>query len=142
MFRAPVSCREPGCGKPSVRDGQGFCAAHKDKNFSTEARRQFDADRADDEIRRMYATSRWFAWRAFLLARRPMCQRLIDGAPCRHAGHLVHHIYSPRARPDLFTGWDNCVVLCDTCHTPEAGTPSWRPGVDYTYVPYDAPMVV
>jgi hypothetical protein len=142
MFRCPTSCKEPGCRKPSASDGKGFCTEHKGKNSISEARRQFDRDRADDEIRKLYATTRWLTFRGWLIRQNPMCQRIQkDGSRCPNASALVHHLLSPRTRPDLFTAAENCVCLCLDCHTPEAGTPQWRAAVDYVPAVFSLPSL-
>lgn len=89
----------------------------------------------------MYGTVCWLGYRLFVLQRRPICQKLIHGVRCRNGATLVHHIISPRTRPDLFTDWDNTLALCADCHTPEASTPHWRRSVDYEYVPFEIPTV-
>jgi hypothetical protein len=131
MLSAPRACREPGCGKIAERDGGGYCAAHKDVNSSLEARAAFDRDRADDETRKLYATARWLTFRMWLIGQNPICQKINHWVRCTRPSRLVHHIHSPRLRPDLFTSAENCICLCFDCHTPEAGTPSWVAGVDF-----------
>lgn len=141
MLSAPRACREPGCGKIAERDGGGYCAAHKDASSALEARRQFDRDRADEPTRKMYATVRWLTFRSMMLARRPICQRLIHGVRCTNPSRVIHHLFSPRTHPQFFIDPDRVLALCPTCHTPEAGTPNWRPGFEYEYMPFELPTV-
>lgn len=100
-----------------------------------------ESTRVHDEIDLWYGRIRWIRFRDSVLARRPICQRIVKSEPCHNAATLVHHLQSPRMHPDLFTDWDNVLALCESCHTPEAGTPHWRRDVDYVYVPFDKWMV-
>jgi hypothetical protein len=82
----------------------------------------------------MYATTRWTNFRAWLLRQRPLCQRIDSGAVCFAKGKILHHLLSPRIRPELFVDPANIVVLCEHHHPSDEGTPWWRPGVDYVLV--------
>lgn len=127
MFSAPRECREPRCAQPSVR-GSVYCEAHIKDN--TRARK--DAWRkANDPVRKLYQCVRWFTFRGAMLQNNPVCQRLWEGEQCRHPATLVHHLRSPKERPDLFIVPSNCVALCEHCHPTTEGTPTWREGVDY-----------
>lgn len=123
MWSGPKSC--PACGKPSVH-GSRFCAAHQ--NDPTVSRH---AGRVRDAIDRLYHTVRWFKTRHLMLSNNPVCQRLHNGVQCRNGATLVHHLLSPRQRPDLFVVPDNLVALCVNCHPSDEGTPHWREGVDF-----------
>jgi hypothetical protein len=35
----------------------------------------------------------------------------------------------------------NVLALCETCHTPEEGTPHWIAGRDYSVEPNPPPMI-
>lgn len=125
MMSSPRSCRE-GCGQPAVKDG--YCKNHQDA-----AARTFK--RIRDEIDKMYGRVRWFHFRGWILSGRPICQRINKGVRCNHASTLVHHLHSPRVRPDLFTSERNVLALCAKCHGPEDGTPWYRAGVDFVDEP-------
>lgn len=134
MWAAPKPCRE--CGKLAER-GSVFCKEHVDKHESFDAAHA----RVHDAVDLMYGRVRWINFREFILHRRPMCQRLVKGEPCRNPARIVHHLISPRSDISKFTDPNNVLALCETCHTPEEGTPHWQPGVDYFVVPTAPPMV-
>jgi hypothetical protein len=79
----------------------------------------------------MYQRARWKRFRNWLIAKRPVCQRIVKGERCHAASFLVHHIISPRRRPDLFVDEKNTLCLCEHCHPPDEGTEYWRAGIDY-----------
>ena len=141
MFRCPSSCREPGCRQPSARGGDGFCERHISSNSFVEATRQFDRERwKNDATYRVYHRAPWPQFRAMLLGQNVLCQKLDrDGAQCRNVSTLVHHLISPRVRPELFVDAANCVALCAHCHPPDEGTPHWRPGVDFVPTQFRLP---
>lgn len=141
MLRCPTVCGEPGCSATNVR-GSRYCIAHQVSNTAAVARKQFDADRADSEIRKMYNSTRWFAFRGMMLARRPICQKMIRGVRCTNPARVIHHLLSPRTHPQFFIDPARVLALCPTCHTPEQGTEHWRPGIDYVDIPFDGPMCV
>jgi 5-methylcytosine-specific restriction enzyme A len=86
----------------------------------------------NDPCRKMYNTSAWFRFRWFVLNRNPICQRIVKGVQCRDAATVVHHLLSPRQRPDLFLEPTNVLCLCAGCHPGgEEGTPLWRVDIDY-----------
>lgn len=131
MFSAPRVCRA--CAQPTVR-GSVFCEKH--------AKEPPESQRVRGETDKMYGTVRWFRFRGWLLTQNPMCQKLTKGQPCRNPAHVVHHLISPRVRPDLFIDPPNTVCLCDHCHPGGTeGTPWWRPGVDYTPTKAAAPNI-
>ena len=138
MLRCPIVCGEPGCGATNVR-GTRWCEKHQVSNTAAAARKQYDAERADDETRKMYATARWLNFRGWLISQNPVCQKISNGVRCTRFSFLVHHIWSPRARPDLFTSAAHCVCLCALCHDARAGTPEWRPGVDFVPTVFSPP---
>lgn len=129
MQSAPKACREPLCGKTAVADGKGFCSDHKSKNSCASAR----AERyKHDEISQRYATTLWMRFRKWILAQNPMCQVIArDGEQCRNAATVVHHIWSPRKRPDLFVEASNVACVCVHHHPPDEGTEWWRVGHEY-----------
>lgn len=122
MISAPRACRERGCGQPSTKDG--YCAKHQEAASRS-------VKRVRDDVDKMYGRVRWFVFRGWILAGRPICQRINKGIRCTNASTLVHHLFSPRVRPDLFTDERNVLALCAGCHVPDDGTPWWRPGHEY-----------
>jgi 5-methylcytosine-specific restriction enzyme A len=136
--RLHQKCREAGCrNRTDARSG--YCADHEHVNTQREVR---NAHRRDDEVSRMYSTARWRKFCLHVLNRNPLCQRLQAGQPCRNAATLVHHLISPRVRPDLFLAPENVVALCAQCHPPSEGTPDWVAGVDFSASVIAPPMVV
>lgn len=97
--------------------------------------RRIEADRLrnrNDATRRMYATAAWQRFRLDRLASNPLCQRIVKGEQCRFGATTVHHLISPREKPELFFDPKNVLCLCANCHPGgEAGTPDWVVGVDY-----------
>jgi 5-methylcytosine-specific restriction endonuclease McrA len=67
----------------------------------------------------------------------PVCQRIPNaglykaGEQCHSPSSLVHHLISPRQRPELFLVPSNLVCLCEQCHPDAEGTPDWVEGKDY-----------
>jgi len=126
MWSAPKTCGAAGCSKPSVQ-GSAYCEAH-----AKEPPKQTRLSRVVDPVRRLYDTARWKRFRLWILSQRPICQRLIKGARCQEPTNTVHHIRSPRNRPDLFTDPKNVLALCANCHPGGTeDTPDWLPGWDY-----------
>ncbi len=77
--------------------------------------REYDArpDRKADKA--FYDSAAWLRFRAYILTRRPLCER------CQEDGHLtparhVHHVKPRKDRPDLAFDEDNVQALCVPCH--------------------------
>ena len=136
MFAAPTVCRHSGCRAPNVR-GSRFCEAHQENNSVLEARR----NRPRDAIDRLYGTIRWLRFRDLILRHRPICQKLVRGQQCSNPARIIHHLISPRVDISKFVDPKNVLALCETCHTPEEGTPHWRAGVDYVDSSPEMPQV-
>jgi hypothetical protein len=134
MLAAPKPCRE--CGKASEQ-GRLFCKDHAAKHESFDSQHR----RKHDDVDLLYGRVRWINFREFILHRRPLCQKIIKGTPCRNPSRIIHHLISPRVDISKFVDPDNVLALCETCHTPEEGTPYWRPGIDYAYIPTDPPRI-
>jgi hypothetical protein len=134
MLSAPKPCRL--CKKASEQ-GKDLCAdcAKLPKAATSQS------TRVHDEVDLLYGRVRWLTFREFILHRRPMCQRLVKGAECRNPARIVHHLISPRVDMSKFVDADNVLALCEMCHTPEEGTPHWRAGIDYTYIPCAPPQI-
>ncbi len=127
MLSCPRVCRERGCGQPNQR-GSGFCEKHVTSNSYVEEEK---FRYKHDAVSQMYSRAPWPTFRKWILARNPICQRLHARVQCHNPATLVHHLVSPRTRPDLFVTAANCVALCVHCHPTDEGTPNWRPGVEY-----------
>ena len=73
-----------------------------------------------------------YGLRAALLARNPVCQRIIDDEQCHNASRIIHHLTSPLDRPELFYETKNLVCVCVDHHPGgERGTPEWAEGRDF-----------
>ena len=97
----------------------------------------------NDPINRLYWLASWKRFCRIVFNRNQICQRIIKGEQCREAATVVHHLISPRQRPDLFLDPTNVLALCEHCHPGgEEGTPLWREGVDYVKSIISAPICV
>jgi len=97
----------------------------------------------NDPCARLYRTTAWFRFRWFVLNRNPICQRIVKGEQCRESATVVHHLLSPRQRPDLFLDPANVLCLCAGCHPGgEEGTPLWQVNTDYVPSVIEAPQSV
>jgi|SRR5882762_4919609 len=71
-----------------------------------------------------HRSTRWVKFRAMLLARNAMCQRIwANGQPCKNAAVIAHHLVSPLDRPDLQFVASNVVCVCRQCHPNTRGEP-------------------
>jgi hypothetical protein len=93
-----------------------------------------------DAVNRLYASSRWRKFRAVMLAKNPLCQRILkhpvthEPEQCHNKSAVVHHRVSPRVREDLFLVASNVICFCDKgCHPAgvEGDPQGWREGVDF-----------
>jgi len=78
-----------------------------------------------------YTTGAWPKLSRVMRGLNPICQRIIVSnlygtEQCHSPATLVHHIVSPRQRPDLFLVPSNLICLCDQCHPDAEGTPNWK----------------
>jgi hypothetical protein len=91
--------------------------------------------RKNDAVNRMYKTGRlgraWMWTSRLVRSANPICQKIVNGEQCTNPSTLVHHLQSPRSRPELFLSVKNLVALCDSCHVPDDGTPEWVEGVHF-----------
>lgn len=87
--------------------------------------RRYDADyerkrNADPQLReaaRFRSSIRWQRFRAWFIARQPLCvnpYHLHDGQ--ERATQEVHHIEPVARRPDLALLEENCMATCTECH--------------------------
>jgi hypothetical protein len=131
MLLSPTACRE--CGARSTLGG--YCSAHQ-QPFARRFRR------VHDDVDKMYGRSRWLVFRKWMLAHNPICQRLDKNREqCNAPARVVHHLNSPRVRPDLFIDPKNVVCVCFNCHPSDEGTMWWRAGVEYVATEWRNPIV-
>jgi 5-methylcytosine-specific restriction enzyme A len=114
-------CAHPCC--PALVKS-GMCEKHSKQ----QSQRQYEAKRRD-EAWMLYQTPRWKTFRLWFLRLNPQCQRVIDGKQCEHIADTVHHLQSPRQRPDLFLDADNVKSVCRAHHHHGEGA-----GPDEVYV--------
>lgn len=107
-YAAPTPCRQPGgCGE-LVRDGTGFCEAHRKlRQKAQDAERGSSAARGYD--------SKWQKARVGFLRLHPLC------AQCERDGLVteaneVDHIIPHKGDRALFWNRDNWQSLCKPCH--------------------------
>jgi hypothetical protein len=132
MMSSPQACNESGCFYKAVSNG--YCAKHQAASSRMKKH-------VMDETDKRYHRAPWPAFRKLMLCQNPICQRIEKGRQCRNAATLVHHLWSPRVRPDLFVDPKNVVCLCVLCHTPEDGTPWWREGKEFVKTEFTNPNV-
>ena len=97
-------CATPGC---AARVPKGHCPPHA---------RVREAGRYNAQMRKLYATARWFRLRAQVLEEQPLCQA------CQAQGRVepsadVDHIAPHRGDPLLFWDRGNLQGLCHQCHS-------------------------
>ena len=111
-------CRQAGC----YRKGEGsYCAQHTFKNSRIEQRQAFDANRADDPIRKLYRDRRWNRTRFVVLRRDPLCT---SGETCggsKASAIVDHHPLSAREILERFGEIEffnpqRCRGACKPCH--------------------------
>jgi hypothetical protein len=120
MPESPYSyCREPGC---AIRTRSAYCPAHLNNNEAQRRRAALDYERKkDDPVWKKYNCQAWVRFKASFFSCNPICQRLIDGKQCCARATLIHHILSPRVRPDLMYTFGNCRALCAAHHETTEG---------------------
>jgi hypothetical protein len=139
MQRFNKSCRFAGC-IALTRDKSGYCEKHITHAGDAERLRNKMRRENDPIWREMYETARWRHFRKWLINQNVICQRIIGGVQCTNPSYLVHHILSPRVRPDLFTDPTNTVCLCGSgCHPNTESTPDWIAGRDYVKTEFALP---
>ena len=108
---------------------------------AAERRKENDRFRKkEDPINALYRNGNWPKCAGLHKNRNPICQRIRNGRQCTNPAWLVHHLISPRQRPDLFLDFKNLVSLCEHCHPTSEGTPEWLPGFDYVASVIELPM--
>lgn len=104
---------------------------------TTNARAEQTARRKYDPNDKRYKTTAWKRLSQVMRRLNPICQRIPatglykPGEQCHAPAALVHHIISPRQRPDLFLVPSNLICSCEQCHPDTEGTPDWVVGKDY-----------
>lgn len=124
------------CGKATL-SGEAECEQH-----SGESSRRYSQSRgwADKTI---HGSRDWKRFKELLRSNgNVQCQRLLpDGSRCLAVVEIYHHLQSVEARPDLAYDATNVIGLCRSHHPATAGTPDWKPSVDYVPTVYTAPWI-
>lgn len=76
----------------------------------------YDKYRADDPIRRLYASADWIRFRKTYFVYNPICQHLRNGVQCREKASIVHHLVSPKDDRNRFLDPSNVVATCAEHH--------------------------
>jgi 5-methylcytosine-specific restriction protein A len=83
--------------------------ALRDKEYNQHGR--------DKQLLRMYSTSAWQAFRAWVkVDRKGLCERCMANGRLVNGEH-VHHLIDPRERPDLILEPSNVELWCMSCHS-------------------------
>lgn len=105
---APSPCRHRGC-RALVRDGSGYCEAHRKV-------RQAEVDeRRGSAASRGYG-AKWRAYREKYLRAHPLC-RVCQGKGFVVAATVVDHVEPHRGDHRLFWNPANHQPLCGPCHS-------------------------
>lgn len=123
-------CRQSGC---LALTRELYCEKHKSDN-----------DAKDDETDALYRLTVWrgkYGFRKSIIQQNAQCQRLVDGKQCHNLSTTVHHLISPRTRPDLFLVASNNVAVCTPHHPINTDTPEWVEGVDFVKTKYEITIV-
>jgi 5-methylcytosine-specific restriction protein A len=108
-------CAHSGC--PALVRDQARCSAH-----TKQQKRRLD-ERKRPEDRQFYSTRKWREFRAYYLARHPMCEHASD---CFRQATEVHHIQSRRDYPELTYVESNVEGLCKSHHSSETAREVWH----------------
>jgi hypothetical protein len=85
-------------------------------------KRKESADAASDLVMKWYRTQRWERLKIYMRSLNPLCQRICDnGQRCIYPSAILHHIVSPRERPDLMYDSENLLCVCEDHHPTTAG---------------------
>src|SRR2546423_12174942 len=79
------------------------------------------SERDRDSMRPLYKTARWVKFAALVKNCNPQCQRTVNGQQCTQPSKVVHHLVSPRVRPELFLDWQYVVAICAEHHETSEG---------------------
>ena len=74
-----------------------------------------------DSMRPLYKTARWLKFAAMVKNCNPQCQRTVNGEQCTQPSKVVHHLVSPKIRPELFLDWQYVVAICAEHHETSEG---------------------
>ena len=128
-------CKQPACGN-RTRNEKGYCDVHVHKNMTTD----YQHERCKDIVDKLYGCARWYRLRRMVLEQNYQCQRFLGFEQCTKPSRVIHHLISPRERPELMYETTNLVALCDSCHPGgAAGTPDWQVGRDYVATVFALP---
>lgn len=110
-------CRHPGC--PNLSEGS-YCEAHR-KGAATEANRQYDESRRDQEMKAFYNSTEWIKVRTLKLKQSPVCEECLRQGRIAPAA-IADHILPAREYPHHRLRLDNLQSLCRACHNRKTAT--------------------
>jgi 5-methylcytosine-specific restriction enzyme A len=109
--RALKPCARPGCPELVTHPAM-MC----EKHAAQKAQAERDA-RNSDVVMKWYRTQRWERIKIYMRSLNPLCQRICDnGQRCIYPSAILHHIISPRVRPDLMYDAENLICVCEDHH--------------------------
>ncbi len=84
--------------------------------FTVDRHRDYNRNRRDDDLLKLYSAAPWRKFRALIRAERVLCEQC-QAAGLTVLGHHVHHKIDPRDNPELTYDPGNVVLLCHGCHS-------------------------
>ena len=102
-----------------------YCENHKTKNNASESRRENDAFRNQDSVRKLYKSARWQVTRTLVLTHDLLCRSCGNQASTQ-----VDHVISARCvleelGIDEFFNPARCQGLCASCHSRKTAFETW-----------------
>ena len=135
-LRLQKYCRESGCPE-RTNHRTGWCEKHRTNNsFLRNRAERSAASKRNDPVWKLYGPP-WTRFKqAFFGHGNSICQRIVDGQRCGRATEILHHLISPKQRPDLMYTPTNVVGVCRQHHPPTEGEPKENlDRLDEIYVP-------
>ena len=102
-----------------------YCEDHKTKNNASDSRREADAFRNQDSVRKLYKSARWRVTRFLVLQHDLLCRSCGNQAATQ-----VDHVVSARIvldelGLDEFFNPKRCQGLCQACHSRKTAFETW-----------------
>jgi 5-methylcytosine-specific restriction endonuclease McrA len=102
-----------------------YCEDHKTKNNASDSRREADAFRDQDSVRKLYKSARWQVTRFLVLQHDLLCRSCGNQASTQ-----VDHVVSARTvleelGEDEFFNPKRCQGLCASCHSRKTAFECW-----------------
>jgi 5-methylcytosine-specific restriction endonuclease McrA len=94
-----------------------YCEDHKTKNNASESRRENDAFRNQDSVRKLYKSSRWQVTRFLVLQHDILCRSCGNQAATQVDHVILARIVLDELGLDEFFNPKRCQGLCASCHS-------------------------